>query len=229
MKLTGDLDDANTCRHCGEPILEPHHVEAARLAADGKRGVVTVPCAVNVRATEGVPRGVCVASAVFLDGMLVGVDADCAKDPELARRATRTFSYRCDLCGAELEPAEPSWRMAGESWEHKCPGLHPQAGHPGTAVAVYLESAGESGKAAGEQAMGGEAREPVSVTATERELAAAFTEWDRRYREEPERFWSEVRHLTKETPETYGDVAAPYLVKLLRELFPAVSGGGGAR
>jgi len=56
------------------------------------------------------------------------------------------------------------------------------------------------------------------VRAALEELAAAFTEWDRRYREEPDRFWSEGRHLLKETPKTYGDAAAPYLVKILKEL-----------
>ena len=29
--------------------------------------------------------------------------------------------------------------------------------------------------------------------ATQQELAAAFTEWDRRYREDPDRFMSELR------------------------------------
>jgi hypothetical protein len=56
--------------------------------------------------------------------------------------------------------------------------------------------------------------QPV-VTASQSELAAAFTEWDRRYREEPERFWSEARRLLKETPSTYGDAAALYLIALL--------------
>ena len=58
----------------------------------------------------------------------------------------------------------------------------------------------------------------ITVTATQDELAAAFTEWDRRYREEPDRFWSEARHLLKETPETYGEAAAPYLIQILEEL-----------
>jgi len=52
---------------------------------------------------------------------------------------------------------------------------------------------------------------------TEAELAAAFTEWDRRYREEPDRFMSEAQHLLKETPETYGAACAPYLLALLRK------------
>lgn len=50
------------------------------------------------------------------------------------------------------------------------------------------------------------------------QFEAAFTEWDRRYREEPERFMSEAVHLLKETPETYGQAAAPYFMAILREV-----------
>lgn len=55
-------------------------------------------------------------------------------------------------------------------------------------------------------------------TLTEAELAAAFTEWDRRYREEPERFQHEATRLLHETPMTYGDACAPYLLSILQEL-----------
>lgn len=55
----------------------------------------------------------------------------------------------------------------------------------------------------------------ASIYASEADLAAAFTEWDRRYREEPERFESEARRLLYGTPETYGDGAAPYLISIL--------------
>jgi len=54
--------------------------------------------------------------------------------------------------------------------------------------------------------------------ATAEQIAAAFTEWDRRYREEPERFQSEAEHLLKETPETYGAACAPYFLKILTEI-----------
>lgn len=57
----------------------------------------------------------------------------------------------------------------------------------------------------------------MKVETTTTQLAVAFTEWDRRYREEPERFMAEARRLLRETPETYGDAAAPYLVKILAE------------
>ena len=49
-------------------------------------------------------------------------------------------------------------------------------------------------------------------------LAAAFTEWDRRFREDPERFQSESTRLLKSDPETYGDACAPYLVEILEEM-----------
>jgi hypothetical protein len=49
-------------------------------------------------------------------------------------------------------------------------------------------------------------------------LAAAFEEWDRRYRENPEGFMTEVEHLLGHTPRSYGELAATYLVALLNEL-----------
>lgn len=50
---------------------------------------------------------------------------------------------------------------------------------------------------------------------TEATLAAAFTEWDRRYRDEPDRFMSEATRLLKTTAESYGEACAPYLIALL--------------
>lgn len=37
----------------------------------------------------------------------------------------------CSACGAKLtdDDSMGRWRFNGESWEHKCPGVHPQAGH----------------------------------------------------------------------------------------------------
>lgn len=59
---------------------------------------------------------------------------------------------------------------------------------------------------------------PASAVAiTEKQLASAFTEWERRYREEPDRFMSEASKLLRETPETYGDACAPYLLAILAE------------
>jgi hypothetical protein len=56
---------------------------------------------------------------------------------------------------------------------------------------------------------------------SEAQLATVFTEWDRRYREEPDRFVSEAVHLLKETPETYGEACAPYFIQIFRDLNPA--------
>jgi hypothetical protein len=60
----------------------------------------------------------------------------------------------------------------------------------------------------------------TTTTATDEtttRYAAAFTEWDRRYREEPERFTAESVRLLRGTPETYGDAAAPYFAQILDE------------
>lgn len=57
-----------------------------------------------------------------------------------------------------------------------------------------------------------------AVWISEEEIKTVFTEWDRRYREEPERFQNEVDHLLRETPETYGDACMPYFLKLLEEI-----------
>ena len=59
--------------------------------------------------------------------------------------------------------------------------------------------------------------ENKEVSTTQDQLADAFTEWDRRYREDPERFMSEATHLLKETAHTYGQACAPYLIKILAE------------
>jgi hypothetical protein len=53
---------------------------------------------------------------------------------------------------------------------------------------------------------------------TQENIARAFTEWERRYREEPERFQSEAAKLLKETPESYGEACAPYFLKIIQEV-----------
>jgi hypothetical protein len=53
---------------------------------------------------------------------------------------------------------------------------------------------------------------------TQEQLAAVFTEWDRRYRANPEEFWSVVRHLTQETADTYGEAASRYFLWLAAEM-----------
>ena len=87
--------------------------------------------------------------------------------------------------------------------------LNPDAGQIGAGMLAQLVTEARRALEAGGAA-------PIVVTPAD--LAAAFTEWDRRYREEPERFMSEVRRLLEQTPETYGEIAAPYLVSILKEL-----------
>lgn len=53
------------------------------------------------------------------------------------------------------------------------------------------------------------------IVTRESDLAAAFTEWDRRFREEPERFLAESTRVLTSDPDSYGEACAPYLVALL--------------
>lgn len=57
--------------------------------------------------------------------------------------------------------------------------------------------------------------EPVIHT-TPSKLAAAFTEWERRFREEPALFQAESERLAG-SPETYGSASAAYLTQILAE------------
>lgn len=52
---------------------------------------------------------------------------------------------------------------------------------------------------------------------SEQELAEAIAEWDRRAREEPEKFMSQTEHIQTETKE-YGELCAAYLVFMLGEM-----------
>ena len=51
-------------------------------------------------------------------------------------------------------------------------------------------------------------------------LSRAFSEWERRYLANPAEFMSEMQIHTKETPQSYGDIAAEFLLKLLSETQP---------
>ncbi|MEY2500600.1 MAG: hypothetical protein QOI07_934 [Verrucomicrobiota bacterium] len=57
-----------------------------------------------------------------------------------------------------------------------------------------------------------------NIEATAEEIAATFTEWDRRFREDPERFMNEAVRLLKQTPADYGEACAPCFCKILAEL-----------
>ena len=58
----------------------------------------------------------------------------------------------------------------------------------------------------------------ATVTFTHEELAAAFAEWDRRYREDPASFQSEATRLLFNVPERYGENAATYLMSVITDL-----------
>lgn len=58
----------------------------------------------------------------------------------------------------------------------------------------------------------------MGLVSDETVLANIFTEWERRYREEPERFMSEAEKLLKETPQSYGEGCAPYFLQIAGEL-----------
>lgn len=47
-------------------------------------------------------------------------------------------------------------------------------------------------------------------------VARAFTEWERRFREEPDRFLCESAKAA-ESAESYGEACAPYFLQILGE------------
>lgn len=49
-------------------------------------------------------------------------------------------------------------------------------------------------------------------------LEEIFTEWDRRYREDPNGFMSEVDRLLRETSYSYGKKCALYFMALAKEI-----------
>lgn len=56
------------------------------------------------------------------------------------------------------------------------------------------------------------------MNANIKEISDAFTEWDRRFREDPSNFMSEAQRLLEGTPESYGQACAPYFLKILQEI-----------
>lgn len=56
------------------------------------------------------------------------------------------------------------------------------------------------------------------ITANIETIQAIFTEWDRRYRNDPNGFMSEVEHLLRETPDSYGKACAAYFSVLLNAI-----------
>lgn len=52
---------------------------------------------------------------------------------------------------------------------------------------------------------------------TKGQMKNAFSAWDKRYRENPEEFMTEVQHLLHTTPDTYGDIASVYFIHCLKK------------
>jgi len=55
----------------------------------------------------------------------------------------------------------------------------------------------------------------LALKVTPRQIRAAFTKWEKRYRDHPEEFETEVHRLLHSTPKTYGTAAGTYFVFLL--------------
>jgi hypothetical protein len=53
---------------------------------------------------------------------------------------------------------------------------------------------------------------------TVEELSAAFTPWDKGYREKPEEFTNMVDHLLRSTPEEYGPQATACLEAYVKRI-----------
>ena len=56
------------------------------------------------------------------------------------------------------------------------------------------------------------------ITVSVANIQKAFTEWDRRYREDPEAFMNEAARLLQSDAETYGEEATPYFLKVLSDV-----------
>lgn len=55
-----------------------------------------------------------------------------------------------------------------------------------------------------------------TITLSRPRAAELFAEWERRYREEPEAFMSDVQRYTETTPATYGELCAAHFFALNR-------------
>lgn len=59
-----------------------------------------------------------------------------------------------------------------------------------------------------------------NIVTTKLHLKAAFTEWDRRYRANPEEFRNEAARLLDSSQDeyTYGEAATPYFMQILEDV-----------
>lgn len=56
------------------------------------------------------------------------------------------------------------------------------------------------------------------ITVSVANIQKAFTEWDRRYREDPEAFMNEAARLLQSDAETFGEEATPYFLSVLADV-----------
>lgn len=70
--------------------------------------------------------------------------------------------------------------------------------------------------------------DPVTINLAS--AASAFEEWDRRYREDPDQFDSDMARIMRgQTTGDYGDVAAAYFLELLADVDGDIGAETGAR
>ena len=60
--------------------------------------------------------------------------------------------------------------------------------------------------------------QPAALTISFDRAAALFTEWERRYREAPEEFQSDVQRFGFTTPASYGESGAQYFFTLTQDV-----------
>jgi hypothetical protein len=60
-------------------------------------------------------------------------------------------------------------------------------------------------------------KEESMNNATTKQIRAAFTEWERLYRENPDKFTSEQEHRSM-SAKTYGDLCTPYFLSILAKI-----------
>lgn len=59
----------------------------------------------------------------------------------------------------------------------------------------------------------------TTISLTVEQIQAVFTEWDKRYRENPNDFMNEAYHLLFTDEEDYGAQATPYFLSIVDDMF----------
>lgn len=61
----------------------------------------------------------------------------------------------------------------------------------------------------------------VTIAVNKEQLAAAFAEWDRLWREDPDAFDNDIERILRgQTITEYGDVAATTLIEMINRVVP---------